>query len=221
MSSNVGQCERLSLKDAAERLGISEGGVRARYRRGALKGERDDDGKIWVLVEPGAADRTGADRTGAEAVLAATSSVAALGVSACVQPQPSAVEPDRLAGTLDRIAARLDRIETLLATRPETATASIPAMTEERDELLFRIGALESLLDIAMRDHSAKLAELVRQLASRRPAFSDWPDWLRTGLATTIVRLRGLRIAFDRYWATALQIYGTARQYAARLIALR
>lgn len=42
--------ERLSLRDAAKVLGISESGVRARFKKGAIGGERDNSGKIWVLV---------------------------------------------------------------------------------------------------------------------------------------------------------------------------
>lgn len=42
--------ERLSLKDAAEVLKISESGVRARFKKGQIEGERDNSGKIWVFV---------------------------------------------------------------------------------------------------------------------------------------------------------------------------
>lgn len=42
--------ERLSLRDAAKVLKISESGVRARFKRGQIEGERDNNGKIWVIV---------------------------------------------------------------------------------------------------------------------------------------------------------------------------
>ena len=48
--------ERLSLKDAAEVLNISESGVRARFKRGQIEGERDNSGKIWVIVKPAMKD---------------------------------------------------------------------------------------------------------------------------------------------------------------------
>lgn len=48
--------ERLSLKDAAEVLEISESGVRARFKKGQIDGERDNSGKIWVFVTPAMKD---------------------------------------------------------------------------------------------------------------------------------------------------------------------
>ena len=44
--------QRLSLKDAADVLELSENGVRSRYKMGKLEGERDNTGKIWVFVDP-------------------------------------------------------------------------------------------------------------------------------------------------------------------------
>ena len=48
--------ERLSLKDAAEVLKISESGARARFKKGQIEGERDNSGKIWVYVTPAMKD---------------------------------------------------------------------------------------------------------------------------------------------------------------------
>ena len=44
--------QRLSLKEASDLLGIGESAVRARFKAGKLEGERDNQGKIWVFVEP-------------------------------------------------------------------------------------------------------------------------------------------------------------------------
>lgn len=44
--------ERVPLKEAAEALGLTESGARARFRRGELQGERDNTGKIWVYITP-------------------------------------------------------------------------------------------------------------------------------------------------------------------------
>ena len=44
--------QRLSLKQVGELLGIGESAVRARFKAGKLAGERDNQGKIWVHVEP-------------------------------------------------------------------------------------------------------------------------------------------------------------------------
>lgn len=46
----MNETRRLSLKDASAALGITESGVRARFKGGKLAGERDNQGKIWVFV---------------------------------------------------------------------------------------------------------------------------------------------------------------------------
>jgi hypothetical protein len=50
--------ERVTVRDASLLLGISEGAVRKRMARGSLQHERDADGKVWVLLRPGARGRT-------------------------------------------------------------------------------------------------------------------------------------------------------------------
>ena len=56
---------RLTVAEAAHRLGISEAGVRKRIKRGQLPYERGDDRRVWVWVSPGEArhaeDRDTAD----------------------------------------------------------------------------------------------------------------------------------------------------------------
>ncbi len=53
--------ERMSLKDAAEVLGISEDGVRKRVKRGSIPHNRDEDGKLYVYLD---ASKTEADASG-------------------------------------------------------------------------------------------------------------------------------------------------------------
>jgi excisionase family DNA binding protein len=43
--------ERLTLAEAAERLGLSKDGVRMRVRRGTLRSEKGEDGKRYVFVD--------------------------------------------------------------------------------------------------------------------------------------------------------------------------
>ncbi len=43
--------DRLSLKEAAEILGISEDGVRKRVKRGSIPHDRDEDGKLYVYLD--------------------------------------------------------------------------------------------------------------------------------------------------------------------------
>ena len=53
--------ERMSLKDAAEVLGISEDGVRKRVKRDSIPHDRDEDGKLYVYLD---ASETEADTSG-------------------------------------------------------------------------------------------------------------------------------------------------------------
>ena len=42
---------RMSLADAAVALGIAPNSVRSRFKAGKLRGERDNQGKIWVWLD--------------------------------------------------------------------------------------------------------------------------------------------------------------------------
>ena len=42
--------ERVTVAEAAERLGISEGAVRQRLNRGTLSSEKDVDGRVYILL---------------------------------------------------------------------------------------------------------------------------------------------------------------------------
>ena len=44
--------ERLSVAQAARALGLTESGVRKRVARGTLPQERDENGTVWVFVDP-------------------------------------------------------------------------------------------------------------------------------------------------------------------------
>ncbi len=50
--------ERVTVRDASLLLGISEGAVRKRMARGSLQHERDDEGKVWVLLDASTRGRT-------------------------------------------------------------------------------------------------------------------------------------------------------------------
>jgi hypothetical protein len=45
--------DRLTIQEAARRLGISEGAVRKRVARDSLQNEKDDDGRVYVLLDAG------------------------------------------------------------------------------------------------------------------------------------------------------------------------
>jgi hypothetical protein len=44
--------EKLSVAQAARALGVTESGVRKRVSRGTLPHERDENGTVWVFVDP-------------------------------------------------------------------------------------------------------------------------------------------------------------------------
>ena len=46
------QLERLSVAQASRALGVTESGVRKRVSRGTLPHERDENGTVWVFVDP-------------------------------------------------------------------------------------------------------------------------------------------------------------------------
>lgn len=46
------QHERLTIQEAAHRLGVSESAVRKRIKRGTLKREKTEDGRVLVYMEP-------------------------------------------------------------------------------------------------------------------------------------------------------------------------
>ena len=43
---------RMSLKEAGEHLGLKPNSVRSRWKKGTLRGERDNSGKVWVWLDP-------------------------------------------------------------------------------------------------------------------------------------------------------------------------
>ena len=43
---------RMSLKEAGELLGLKPNSVRSRYKKGTLRGEADNMGKLWVWIDP-------------------------------------------------------------------------------------------------------------------------------------------------------------------------
>jgi excisionase family DNA binding protein len=45
--------DRLTIQEAARRLGVSEGAVRKRVSRGTLEHHKDDDGRVYVYLDEG------------------------------------------------------------------------------------------------------------------------------------------------------------------------
>jgi len=57
------QHERLTIQEAAHRLGVSESAVRKRIKRGTLKREKTEDGRVLVYMESTSAPGTEEVRT--------------------------------------------------------------------------------------------------------------------------------------------------------------
>ncbi len=53
--------ERLSVSEAAERLGISTGAVRKRVERGTMEADKDEDGRLFVYLDTTETIRTTRD----------------------------------------------------------------------------------------------------------------------------------------------------------------
>jgi DNA-binding transcriptional MerR regulator len=51
--------ERLTVQQAARQLGVSEGAIRMRLSRGSLEQEKDDNGRVWVLLRSDNSDIDG------------------------------------------------------------------------------------------------------------------------------------------------------------------
>jgi excisionase family DNA binding protein len=45
--------DRLTIQEAARRLGVSEGAVRKRVTRGTLEHHKDEDGRVYVYLDAG------------------------------------------------------------------------------------------------------------------------------------------------------------------------
>ena len=56
--------DRLSVTDAAARLGTTEGALRKRIARGTLPHERDAEGRVWVLLDAGTQREDAGQTTG-------------------------------------------------------------------------------------------------------------------------------------------------------------
>jgi sigma-70-like protein len=48
--------DRLTIQEAARRLGVSEGAVRKRVTRGTLQYDKAEDGRVYVYLDTGVAD---------------------------------------------------------------------------------------------------------------------------------------------------------------------
>ena len=60
--------DRVTLAEAARRLGVKENAVRKRVQRGSLKSDKGEDGRVYVYLEPDTEGRPGANTVSEDAV---------------------------------------------------------------------------------------------------------------------------------------------------------
>ncbi|GAC1487732.1 MAG: hypothetical protein NVS2B11_13270 [Acetobacteraceae bacterium] len=113
---------RLSIVDAAHRLGLSADAIRRRVRKGEMQASRDNHGKWWVEIADDAAPMRPAKPVQG-------------GASLAPMPEPDPALVDALRANLADLCARLDRSE---AERREDRAA----WDAERARLLLLLQAL-------------------------------------------------------------------------------
>lgn len=135
---------RMSLADAATALGIAPNSVRSRFKAGKLRGERDNQGKIWVWLDDAAPS------------------------SEPSKPKPSKPSIEGFEqGQIKRLEGHLRTVtEQLGLAQAELASVRLRASVADRLEA--EVAGLEALRDEvrADRDHWRSIAE--QALADRR-----------------------------------------------------
>ena len=140
--------ERMTLKAAAGLLGIHPNSVRSRYKKGKLRGEADNTGKIWVWVDPSkvANDvgslkptmkvtkevRSNSEIKALQDHLKATSEQLEKAQAEIADLKPQAMEAVRLKAEVDGLREQQGRGEAEIA----RLVASMDKMDEERRELV-------------------------------------------------------------------------------------
>ena len=136
---------RMSLSDAATALGIAPNSVRSRFKAGKLRGERDNQGKIWVWLD-----------NAPQPIEPSKSKPSKPSIEGFEQGQIKALE-----GHLRTVTEQLGLAQAELASVRLRASAA--------DRLEAEVAGLEALRDEvrADRDHWREVAE--QALADRRP----------------------------------------------------
>lgn len=146
---------RMTLKDAADALGMKPNGVRSRFLSNKIRGERDNMGKIWVWIDTEAAND---ERLQGEASK----------VSEPLRSNPSkpssegyeAFEIKALQGAVEALSQQLAQANAEKAALQEKADL-LPAIMAEVASLKASNEGLQGQLDIRIE----QLAELRRLMA--------------------------------------------------------
>ena len=132
---------RMSLAEASTVLGIAANSVRSRYKAGKIRGERDNEGRIWVWVDPNVTPSKPPSKTAVS---------------------KSSIEGSKLA-QIEALQAHISTLkEQLSGANDELATLRPKAA--ERDRLEAEAAGLRAQLDILKSDRE----EWRRMAQSRR-----------------------------------------------------
>lgn len=139
----------MSLADASALLGIASNSVRSRFKAGKIRGERDNQGKVWVWLDP--------DREGSKSNPSNPSKSPVSNPSKSAPSNPS-IEP--FEAHLRTLTEQLSLAQAELASLRLRASAA--------DRLEAEVAGLKALRDEvrADRDHWREIAE--QALADRR-----------------------------------------------------
>lgn len=199
---------RLSLAEAADRLGIAPNSVRSRWKAGKIEGSRDNTGKIWVYLDPAAAAEVEASSNPSKPSIEPASKASTEppsnpsevpgsnpsieGVEGFeagrVEAQVAHIET--LTGQLERAASELDALRPRALegeraqARAEALEATLSTLRGEREEerrsYREHVEDLRGRVERAERGEEEARAQLaaVREEAERRRRQGFWA-WLR------------------------------------------
>jgi hypothetical protein len=122
---------RVSVQEAADRLGTTVDAIRKRVQRGTIANEKDPDGRVWILLD---ADRTrpdaGQDTTGQRQASESTTLISAKDETIATLREQLQAERQAHAEARRLLAAALERIPAI-ETPQESSEA--PETVEEAD----------------------------------------------------------------------------------------
>lgn len=156
--------KRMSLVEAAEHFGIAPNSVRSRWKAGKLRGERDNNQKVWVWVDTEkAANDEGSKREAAPSI-SKPSKFEGEGFEAF---EIKALQ-DHLKTALEQLGIAQNELKELrpLAAKVERLEAEKAGMQGQLDIRAEQLAELRQLL----ADMKANRAEEFRQFLAQQPA---------------------------------------------------
>ena len=154
---------RLSIADAAVRLGVSTDTVRRKLKRGHLRATRDNHGQWWIELPADAAPATPKQRAAYEPMRDAEALLLEE-----LRNQIGRLRSDldaayaREVAERERHAAEIARLESALVAEADSARSEADALRQDRDRW-------HQTAEAAQR----QAEEVLRQLTARRPGLIE------------------------------------------------